>query len=150
MIPSWSRPRALGGYALDAQWCDDFHHSVHAVVTGERRGYYEDFGGFEQIMKAFLEGFVYTGQYSRFRKSSFGSPARAIAPRKFIVFSQNHDQVGNRMLGEGTPNLVDLEGCKLLAGAVLLSPYVPLLFMGEEYGEDRPFLNISWTTATPP
>lgn len=138
--PRTVRPRALGGHALDAQWCDDFHHALHTTVTCERNGYYMDYGRFSQLMKSFREGFVYTGQYSNFRKRSYGSPSRAIPPRKFIVFSQNHDHIGNRMRGERTANLVDLEGRKLLAGSVLLSPYVPLLFMGEEYGEDAPFL----------
>lgn len=138
--PKLVRPRALGGYALDAQWCDDFHHALHALLTDERDGYYVDFGRFAQVMKAFREAYVYTGQYSHFRKKSFGASARALPPRKFVVFSQNHDHVGNRMLGERTSNLFDLEGMKLMAGSVLLSPYVPLLFMGEEYGEENPFL----------
>jgi maltooligosyltrehalose trehalohydrolase len=138
--PRIIRPRALGGYALDAQWCDDFHHALHTVVTCEHNGYYVDYGRFSQLMKSFREAYVYTGQYSELRKRSHGDSAKAIAPRKFVVFSQNHDHVGNRMLGERTASLVDLEGRKLLAGSVLLSPYLPLLFMGEEYGEDAPFL----------
>ncbi len=137
--PRVVRPRALGGHALDAQWCDDFHHALHAEITCEREGYYADFGRFAQLMKSFREGYVYTGQYSHFRQRSFGASAKAIPPRKFVVFSQNHDHIGNRMLGERAASLVDLEGCKLLAGSVLLSPYLPLLFMGEEYGEDAPF-----------
>lgn len=138
--PRIVRPRALGGHALDAQWCDDFHHALHAEITGERDGYYMDFGRFAQLMKSFREGFVYTGQYSHFHRRSHGAPAKALPPRKFVVFSQNHDHVGNRMSGERTASLVDLEGRKLLSGSVLLSPYLPLLFMGEEYGEDAPFL----------
>jgi len=138
--PRVVRPRALGGHALDAQWCDDFHHALHTEITCERDGYYMDFGRFAQLIKAFRECYVYTGQYSHFRRRSFGASAKAIPPRKFVIFSQNHDHVGNRMLGERTANLVDLEGRKLLAGSVLLSPYLPLLFMGEEYGEDAPFL----------
>lgn len=138
--PRFVRPRALGGYALDAQWCDDFHHALHTEVTCERDGYYADYGRFSQLMKSFREGYVYTGQYSHFRRRSYGNSSRAIPPRKFVVFSQNHDHIGNRMLGERTARLVDLEGRKLLAGSVLLSPFLPLLFMGEEYGEDAPFL----------
>ena len=108
--PRIIRPRALGGHSLDAQWCDDFHHALHTEVTCERDGYYADYGRFDQLMKSFREGYVYTGQYSHFRRRSYGGSSRAIPPRKFIVFSQNHDHIGNRMLGERTASLVDLEG----------------------------------------
>jgi maltooligosyltrehalose trehalohydrolase len=133
-------PIAAGGYGMDAQWCDDFHHALHVLLTGERHGYYEDFGHIEQLVKAYREGFVYSWQYSPHRRRMHGSSGRDVPGRRFVVFSQNHDQVGNRMLGERLAALVSFEAQKLAAGAVLLSPYVPLLFMGEEYAEPAPFL----------
>jgi maltooligosyltrehalose trehalohydrolase len=130
----------LGGYGLDAQWSDDFHHSVHALCTGERSGYYKDFGTITQLVKSLREGYVYTGQYSAFRRRSHGNPSRAIPAERLIVCTQNHDQVGNRMLGERLTTLVDFERQKLIAGLLITSPYIPMLFMGEEYGENNPFL----------
>lgn len=134
------KPPGSGGYGLDAQWSDDFHHSLHALLTGETGGYYEDFGKIEQLAKAFKEGFVYSWQYSKHRKKMHGSSSRQRPARQFVVCVQNHDQVGNRMRGERLSQLIDFESLKLAAGALLLSPYIPLLFMGEEYGEDAPFL----------
>jgi maltooligosyltrehalose trehalohydrolase len=133
-------PKPPCGYAIDAQWLDDFHHSLRAMLTGEACGYYEDFGKGHHLAKAFTEGFVYSGQYSKYRKRNHGSSSKELPGRKFIVFSQNHDQVGNRMLGERLASLVPFEALKLAAGAVILSPYVPMLFMGEEYAEEAPFL----------
>jgi maltooligosyltrehalose trehalohydrolase len=133
------RSRELGGYGLDAQWNDDFHHSLHVVLTGERSGYYEDYGRFDQLVKAFREGFVYSGELSPFRRRRHGVSSRDIPAERFVVFAQNHDQVGNRMLGERLSQLVSFEELKLAAGVVLLSPFIPLLFMGEEYGETAPF-----------
>ncbi len=132
-------PRDIGGYGLDAQWNDDFHHSLHTLITGERKGYYLDFGTIEQMAKAFREGFVYSGAYSRYRKRSHGSSSRERHPRQFIVCTQNHDQIGNRMLGERLFSIASFEQVKLAAACILLSPYIPLLFMGEEYGEKAPF-----------
>jgi maltooligosyltrehalose trehalohydrolase len=128
-----------GGYGLDAQWNDDFHHALHVALTGEQNGYYQDFGGFKQLLKAFQEGFVYSGQYSRYRKRRHGVTSSNIPDHRFVVFAQNHDQVGNRMKNERLSQLVPFEALKLAAGAVLLSPFIPLLFMGEEYGEEAPF-----------
>jgi maltooligosyltrehalose trehalohydrolase len=133
------RSPELGGYGLDAQWNDDFHHALHTVVTGEQSGYYADFGRMEHLAKAFRQGYVYSGQYSVFRGRRHGNSSRDIPAHRFIVFSQNHDQVGNRMLGERLSQLVPFEALKLVAGCVILSPYIPLLFMGEEYGEIAPF-----------
>jgi maltooligosyltrehalose trehalohydrolase len=133
------RPRALGGYGLDAQWNDDFHHALHALLTGERQGYYEDFGGFGRLFTAFTEGFVYSGGYSRYRQRRHGNDAADIDPWRFVVFAQNHDQVGNRWAGDRLARHLDPERLKLAAAAVLLAPYLPLLFMGEEYGESAPF-----------
>lgn len=132
--------RRKGGYDLDAQWNDDFHHSLHTLLTGERMGYYEDFGDIHQLKKAIEEGFVYSGQYSPFRKRYHGSSSRHLPACKLIAFCQNHDQIGNRLKGERISSLVPFEALKLAAGLVLLSPALPLLFMGEEYGEDAPFL----------
>lgn len=132
-------PVEAGGYGLDAQWNDDFHHALHTLITGERTGYYEDFGKIEQMEKALREGFVYSGEFSRFRKRRHGNDSRGQPPHRFVVFSQNHDQVGNRMLGERLSKLAGFEALKLAAAAVILSPNIPLFFMGEEYGEVAPF-----------
>ncbi|OGP94073.1 MAG: malto-oligosyltrehalose trehalohydrolase [Deltaproteobacteria bacterium RBG_16_47_11] len=133
-------PPAKGGYGLDAQWNDDFHHCLHTLLTGEQKGYYQDFGNFNQLVKALREGFVYNGQYSSFRKRRHGNSSKHLPPTKFVIFSQNHDQVGNRLKGDRLSTLVSFEALKLAAGIVLLSPNIPLLFMGEEYGEEAPFL----------
>lgn len=133
------RPQALGGFNLDGQWNDDFHHALHALLTGERSGYYQDFGTLEHLVKAYRDGFVYSGDYSAFRQRRHGNPSRTIPVHRFIVFSQNHDQVGNRMIGERLSRLLSLEALKLAAGSVILAPYIPLIFMGEEHGEPAPF-----------
>ncbi|MFL6276794.1 MAG: malto-oligosyltrehalose trehalohydrolase [Blastocatellia bacterium] len=129
-----------GGYGMDAQWCDDFHHSLRTLLTGEHHGYYEDFGQIEHLAKAYREGFVYSWEYSPYRKRLHGSSSKDLPGRRLVVFSTNHDQIGNRMLGERLSALVSFEAQKLAACAVFLSPYVPLMFMGEEYGEQAPFL----------
>jgi maltooligosyltrehalose trehalohydrolase len=132
-------PRDGFGLGMDAQWSDDFHHAWHALLTGERMGYYVDFGDLQQVAQAYAEGFVLDGRYSRFRQRRFGATSRDVPADRFVVCMQNHDQVGNRAGGERLSSLVSFEQTKLAAGALLLSPYVPLLFMGEEYGEQRPF-----------
>jgi maltooligosyltrehalose trehalohydrolase len=137
--PRMVRPLELGGFGLDVQWCDDFHHCIHALLTKETGGYYLDFGKCEQLAKSLRESFVYTWDYSEFRKRYHGNLVSDRPPCQFLVFSQNHDQVGNRLLGERLTQLVSFEALKLAAGTVLLSPYIPLLFMGEEYGEEAPF-----------
>jgi maltooligosyltrehalose trehalohydrolase len=129
----------LGGFGLDAQWNDDLHHALHVVLTGERRGYYCDFGRFDDLLKALQEGFVYDGRYSEYRKRRHGNSSRSIPGHRLVVFAQNHDQVGNRLKGDRLSRLVPFEALKLAAGIVLLSPNLPLLFMGEEYGEPAPF-----------
>lgn len=130
----------LGGYGIDAQWSDDFHHSLHSLLTGEQQGYYQDFGRCQHLAKALRESFVYSWQYSPYRQRYHGSFAGDRPGSQFVVCAQNHDQIGNRMLGERLSQLVSFEALKLSAGVVLLSPYIPLLFMGEEYGEESPFL----------
>lgn len=133
------RTGELGGFGFDAQWCDDFHHSLHVLLTGESGGYYADFGTMKQLAKAWKEGYVYSGQYSVYRKKRHGNSSGDRPSGQFIVFSQNHDQIGNRFAGERLSSLVSFEKLKLAAGAVMLSPFIPLLFMGEEYGEKAPF-----------
>ena len=132
--------RQAGGVGLDAQWSDDFHHALHTLMTAEKAGYYEDFGRLGDLAKAYREGYVYSGQYSSYRRRRHGNSSQYLAAHQFVVFSQNHDQVGNRMLGERLTKLIPFEALKVVAGTVLLSPFVPLLFMGEEYGDPAPFL----------
>lgn len=134
------RPKEQGGYGLDAQWADDFHHCLHTLLTGEQSGYYGDFGELEQFAQVYRDGWLYSGQYSTLRERRFGNSPVALGARQFVVCSQNHDQTGNRMLGERLAHLAGWEKAKLAAAAVLLSPFTPLLFMGEEYGEPAPFL----------
>jgi maltooligosyltrehalose trehalohydrolase len=131
--------RQAGGDGLDAQWNDDFHHALHALLTAEKAGYYQDFGSLEDMGRAYREGYVYAGQYSEFRKRRHGNSPREILSEQLIVFGQNHDQIGNRARGERLNALVSYEQAKLAAGVLLLSPFVPLLFMGQEYGEPSPF-----------
>ncbi len=138
--PKVVRPEVRGGFGLHAQWNDDFHHAVHTLLTGEREGYYTDFGLLDHLSTAYREGFVYSGQYSAYRRRRHGASSQDLPPEKFVVFCQNHDQVGNRMLGERLSALVPFEALKLAAGLVILSPNIPLLFMGEEYAEEAPFL----------
>lgn len=133
-------PRTQHGCGLHAQWNDDFHHAVHVLMTGEQSGYYQDFGSVAQLAKAFTQGYVYTGEYSKFRKCRHGNSSQEIEARQLVVFTQNHDQVGNRMRGERLSQSVSFEALKVCAGLVALSPFLPLIFMGEEYGETNPFL----------
>lgn len=133
-------PIRKGGYGLDAQWSDDFHHALHCLLTGEQNGYYEDFGKLDHLATAIQDHFVYSGQYSTHRKRRHGNSAKNASPTQFVVFAQNHDQVGNRAHGDRLSTLVPFEALKLAAAAVLLSPNIPLVFMGEEYGETAPFL----------
>jgi len=129
-----------GGWGLDAQWSDDSHHSLHALLTGERNGYYQDFGRLQDLATAITDGFVYQGQFSQFRGRPHGTPSRSLPGERFVTCSQNHDQIGNRAHGERLSTLVPFAALKLAAGLLLCAPNVPLLFMGEEYGETAPFL----------
>lgn len=133
-------PVEKGGYGLDAQWSDDFHHALHVLTTGEKNGYYMDFDSPAFLSKALKEAFIYDGQYSMFRKKSYGNTAVSCSGEQFVVFSQNHDQVGNRKQGERLITLTGFEMAKLIAGTMFLAPNIPMLFMGEEYGETNPFL----------
>jgi maltooligosyltrehalose trehalohydrolase len=129
----------LGGYGLSAQWSDDFHHSVHSLLTGERHHYYSDFGAIEQLIKALNLTFVYDGCYSEFRGRRHGAPVRAHPGSRFVISVQNHDQIGNRPGGERLGSLLNPGQQRLAAGLLLLAPNIPLIFMGSEYGEVRPF-----------
>jgi maltooligosyltrehalose trehalohydrolase len=133
------RPSELGGHGLDAMWCDDYHHAAHVLITGERTGYYADYGRVEDLAQAFRSSMSNPGGYSEFRKRRHGRAAPDLKPEQCVVCLQNHDQIGNRWLGERLATLVGFEALKLAAGLVCLSPFIPLLFMGEEYGETAPF-----------
>lgn len=137
----WLRPPEMGGYGFDAQWLDDFQHALVTLLPGaDAKAYMDDYGDFRQLAKAYHQGFVYSGEYSPFRRRRHGSSSRFLPGQKFVVFLQNHDQVGNRPLGDRLSAQVSFETLKLAAGAVILSPYLPMLFMGEEYAESAPFL----------
>ena len=133
--PRVIRPRAQGGLGHDAQWADDFHHALRVLLTGDREGYYEEFGSVADLAKAFARPFLHDGQYSSFRKKRFGAPADDRPAEQFVVFDQNHDQVGNRAFGDR----LQADARPLAAFCTLLSPFTPMLFMGEEYGEPAPF-----------
>lgn len=137
--PRYILPRENGGYGLHGQWIDEFHHAMHSLLTGEVNGYYEDFGTIEHLVRAFRDAYVYTGQFSTHRKRHFGRKPIGTTWGQFVVFAQNHDQVGNRMLGHRLSTQLSPGVLKLAAATYLLSPFVPMLFMGEEYGEQRPF-----------
>lgn len=128
-----------GGYGLEGQWVDDFHHSLHTLLTGEKSGYYQDFGTIGHLAKTYKQGFYYDGVYSQFRKRRVGNSPEGLPASQFVVCIQNHDQVGNRMKGERLTELISFEALKLAAGVMLTSPFTPMLFMGEEFAEDQPF-----------
>ncbi len=134
------RPWDTGGYGHHTQWLDDFHHSLHTVLTGENDGYYVDFGQLDDLLKCFRDGFVYDWRYSRFRGRRHGNSSANRPAEQFMAFTQNHDQIGNRMNGERLCQLVPFEASKLAAAAMILSPFIPMLFMGEEHAETAPFL----------
>ncbi|HEV7993883.1 MAG TPA: malto-oligosyltrehalose trehalohydrolase [Gemmatimonadaceae bacterium] len=138
--PRLIRPPEHGGYGVDAQWADDVHHTIHATLTGERHGYYQDFAGIASIADVYREPFFYARRYAPHRDRLHGRSSAGVPRQRFIVCAQNHDQVGNRPLGERLATLVPPDRQRLSAALVLLSPYIPLLFMGEEYGETAPFL----------
>ncbi|MEM3670280.1 MAG: malto-oligosyltrehalose trehalohydrolase [Thermoprotei archaeon] len=128
------------GWGADAQWADDLHHAIHAYVTGENNGYYADFGGIDRLLKALSNPYVYDGVYSVYRRRFHGSKLDKFDPGEFVVYTQNHDQVGNRPRGERLISLVGEQKALAAAGLVLFSAYTPMIFMGEEYGESSPFL----------
>jgi maltooligosyltrehalose trehalohydrolase len=134
------RPGSIGGYGLDGQWNEDFHHALHTLLTGEHESYYRDFGRLDHFESVLRRNFHYGWRPSVYRGKRFGSPRpEDREPSQFVVYSQNHDQVGNRLEGDRLSTLVGPDALKLAAAAVLLSPFVPMLFMGEEYAETSPF-----------
>lgn len=137
--PRTVRPTADGGLGFEAQWNDDFHHALHALTTGERHGYYADFGRTHQLARAMSEGFVFQGEHSGFRRRRHGWKSAGCRPEQFVVYGQNHDQVGNRPRGDRPSASLPVDRLRLCAALVVLSPGLPLLFMGEEYAETAPF-----------
>ena len=136
-------PRARGGWGATAQWADDFHHALHVALTGERTGYYADFSGWEDVVTALGSPFLYTGQRSAFRGRRHGREPTDTSGENFVVCLQNHDQVGNRARGERLSQLVSPSRLRVAALLLLTSPYVPLLFAGEEWAAGTPFLYFS-------
>ncbi len=137
--PRVVQPAELGGMGLDAVWSDDFHHAAHSLLTGETSGYYADFGRLEQLARAFRTGMSQPGEYSKHRRCRHGRLGAELRPEQAVICIQNHDQIGNRLLGERYAELLSFEQQKLAASVLCLSSYLPLLFMGEEYGEKAPF-----------
>jgi maltooligosyltrehalose trehalohydrolase len=130
---------AGGGYGFQAQWLDDFHHALYVLLDPKGKSRYEDFGQIQQLAKAYTDGFVHSGEYVKFRNRKHGASSAGLPGDTFVVFNQNHDQIGNRVGGERLSMLVDFERLKIAAAAIFLSPYLPMLFMGEEYADDSPF-----------
>ena len=137
--PRFVRSRDAGGYGLDAAWADEWHHALHAVLTGETSGYYEDFGSLPQLVKALRQAWVYDGTYSPHRRRVHGRPPAGLDGSQFVVCTQNHDQVGNRAAGERSGALMSEGRLRVAAALLLTSPFVPLLFQGEEWGASTPF-----------
>jgi maltooligosyltrehalose trehalohydrolase len=135
----YTRPASAGGYGINAVWSDDFHHAVHAFFTGERKGYYQDFGDPEQIARALRDGYVFQGEHFQFWNKPRGTSAKDVPLPANVICLQNHDQVGNRARGERLTTLVLRGARKLAAALLLLAPHTPLLFMGQEYDEESPF-----------
>jgi maltooligosyltrehalose trehalohydrolase len=138
--PRIVRPQELGGYGIDAQWSDDFHHALHCVLTGEKNGYYADFGSLADLAKALQHVFVYDGRYSVFRKRRHGKPPAGLSGHRFFGYLQTHDQIGNRAEGERNSHLMSLGRLKVGATLVFTTPFIPMLFQGEEWGASAPFL----------
>jgi maltooligosyltrehalose trehalohydrolase len=137
--PRIVRPWEMGGFGIDAQWSDDFHHALHTVLTGEQSGYYIDFGSIGDLAKAIQQPFVYDGRYSYYRQRRHGRPSVGLSAHRFLGYLQNHDQLGNRARGDRSSHLMNLQRLKMGAAIVLMSPFVPMLFQGEEWGATTPF-----------
>jgi maltooligosyltrehalose trehalohydrolase len=138
--PRLVRPPSRGGFGLNAHWSDDFHHALHRFFTGETDGYYADFRGLEDVARALRDGYVYQGQYSPYRGRRHGRPPRGVDADQIVVSAQNHDQIGNRAQGERLSMMLGVPELEAIAALTLLSPFVPLLFQGEEWGARTPFL----------
>ncbi len=137
--PRLIRSLEASGHGLDAQWSDDFHHSLHAYLTGERGGYYADFGQLQDLVQALRDGFVYAGRYSEYRRRSHGRPLGGVPLNRLVGYLQNHDQVGNRATGDRLGRLLRAEQLELAAGLLFTGPFVPMLFQGEEWNASTPF-----------
>lgn len=137
--PRVVRPGSRGGHGCDAAWNDDLHHALHVALTGEEFGYYADFDGVGDLAACLEDRFAYTGRHSVHRGRRLGAPAGDVPHDRFVVCAQNHDQVGNRPEGDRLSAQLDLRGQRVALAVVLLSPFTPLLFMGQEYGEPAPF-----------
>jgi maltooligosyltrehalose trehalohydrolase len=137
--PRFVRSREAGGYGLDGVWSDDWHHALHTALTGERTGYYEDFGSMKQLAKALRQAWVFDGQWSAHRKGIRGMKAAGVASESFVIALQNHDQVGNRAAGERLAALIDEGKLKVAAALLLTSPFTPMIFQGEEWASGSPF-----------
>jgi maltooligosyltrehalose trehalohydrolase len=133
-------PRSAGGQGIDGQWSDDFHHALHGLLTGERDGYYADFGSVSHVATALTNAYVYAGEYSPFRKRVHGRPPVGLSGHRFLGYLQNHDQIGNRAAGDRSSMLVSHDLLKVGAALVITAPFTPMLFMGEEWGASSPFL----------
>ena len=131
--------REGGGYGMDAQWSDDFHHALVTILSGDREGYYADFGSMADLAKSLKDAFVYDGRYSPYRDRIHGRPVEGLPAWRFLGFSQNHDQVGNRVKGERLEHLAGAARAKIAAALVLTAPFVPMLFQGEEWAASAPF-----------
>jgi maltooligosyltrehalose trehalohydrolase len=138
--PRLVRALSRGGYGLDAHWEDDFHHAIHRYFTGETEGYYADFHGLQDVATSLRDGYVYQGKYSVHRGRRHGRPPLGVEPQQLVVSAQNHDQIGNRAQGERLSMMLDVPQLKAIAALTLLAPFVPLLFQGEEWGAETPFL----------
>jgi maltooligosyltrehalose trehalohydrolase len=137
--PRIVRPWEIGGFGIDAQWSDDFHHALHSVITGEVNGYYSDFGSMRDLATAFETSYVYTGRRSKFRMKRHGRPPIGLTGHHFLGYVQNHDQLGNRAKGDRLCHLTTKERAKVAAALVLTAPFIPMLFQGEEFGSNSPF-----------
>jgi len=137
--PRFVRSVDAGGYGLDASWADEWHHALHAILTGEREGYYQDFGSLALLGKALKQAWVYDGTWSPYRQRVHGRSPAGLPGDRFVVSTQNHDQVGNRATGERSAALMSVGRLKIAAALLLTSPFVPLLFQGEEWAAGTPF-----------
>jgi maltooligosyltrehalose trehalohydrolase len=137
--PRVIRTAEAGGHGLDAQWSDDFHHAVHTLATGNRRGYFSDYGRAADAVKAITQGYVYDGTYSSYRQRRHGAPSGAEPGVRFVIFNQNHDQIANACQGKRLAQLVGVEKQKVATAVLFVTPGLPMLFEGEEYAEDAPW-----------
>jgi maltooligosyltrehalose trehalohydrolase len=140
--PRVVKPREVGGYGMDAQWSDDFHHALFTVLQsgGGEKGYYVDFGSVAKLAKALTKTFVQDGTYSKYRGRKHGRAVDDLSPHQFLGYIQNHDQVGNRAIGDRVEQIVGIDRAKVAAGIVMTSPFIPMIFQGEEFAASTPFL----------